>query len=53
MQLFEKKIVDIVHQLFMEYVHEGDIVIDATAGGVSGYIKIVRMRRKHREGLCL
>lgn len=40
MQLFEKKIVDIVHQLFMEYVHEGDIVIDATAGGGQDTLKL-------------
>lgn len=38
--LFGKKMVDIVHELFDEYVHEGDHVIDATMGTGQDTLKL-------------
>ena len=38
--LFGKKMVEIVHDLFDEYVHEGDAVIDATMGTGQDTLKL-------------
>lgn len=38
--LFGKKMVEIVHELFDEYVHKGDSVIDATMGTGQDTLKL-------------
>lgn len=38
--LFGKKMTDIVHELFEEFVHEGDCVVDATMGNGHDTLKL-------------
>lgn len=40
MDLFGKKMVDIVHELLESYVHDGDLCIDATMGTGADTLKL-------------
>lgn len=45
--LFEKKMTEIVHELFDEFVHEGDTVIDATMGNGNDTLKLCQRVGTH------